>query len=664
LNNRINNYNIVVCFIATFMAITCVQGQSSLDLPYRHSLFPGKNAQTNSDNSQNVANEQTQASEAESPQEELKPYGYEFFRSVATLEDLKAGELMPSDYRLGPGDRLGLYLVGKAQEQFDVIVNVEGKVYLPPAGVFAVQGLTIDEFRRLLYKKLAPYFSNYDVEVMLISPKSVRVAVVGDVRAPGKYTLSSLNTVMDAVIRAQGPTERGSLRDIQLFRKDTLYARFDLYDFLLLPKNHQDVYLQSGDRIFVPIAKSWVAVEGEVNRPAIFELNPNRVEHLADVIKMAGGFNDQAYLDKVELSRIEPSGNRYVCYVDFNEIISAPNSPSNFELRNGDKIYVYSKLDQLPERVVWIHGEVRNPGMYDLEDNMRLSDLILKAGSLTRSAYTLEAEVAKIDPKQPAQFVRVDLKKLFNDHDVSQDVLLEDDDRVFIRRIPEWEVGPIVQVRGEVMFPGYYSIVKDSTTLSEILNKAGGFTKNAMIREASLVRRSSKLTIDKEFERLKAMTREEMSDLEYEYFVMKQNSEDVGRIVVDFYELMVLGDKSKDVVLENGDVIYVPKGPQIVGVTGRVAKPGGVIYKPGAKLSYYIDRAGGYSWDADKRRTKVIKATGEILDDEDVDEFVPGDQVWVPRKADHDYWQVFRQTMLVAAQVATIYLVIETARSR
>jgi protein involved in polysaccharide export with SLBB domain len=130
---------------------------------------------------------------------------------------------------------------------------------------------------------------------------------------------------------------------------------------------------------------------------------------------------------------------------------------------------------------------------------------------------------------------------------------------------------------------------------------------------------------------------------------------------VDFDQLVIKGDRTQDVKLMDGDVIVIPETPRVVLVTGCVGKPGGVVYRDGEKLSYYIAQAGGYSWDADGRRSKVIKVTGEIKDDEDVDSFMPGDRIWVPRKAEHDYWQIFRDIMMVAGQVATIYLVIHTA---
>ena len=165
---------------------------------------------------------------------------------------------------------------------------------------------------------------------------------------------------------------------------------------------------------------------------------------------------------------------------------------------------------------------------------MHLSDLILKAGSLTRKAYMIEAEVAKIDPGQPTKFLKINLQNLSNGTNGHSDILLDEDDQIFIRQIPQWQVGLTVELRGEIMFPGKYSIVKDSTHLSEILDKAGWFTDIAFLQEAVLIRPKSRLKFDKEFERLTEMRREEMSDLEYQYFVMRQNTSDISEIVVDF----------------------------------------------------------------------------------------------------------------------------------
>lgn len=567
----------------------------------------------------------------------------------------------PDSYRLGPGDKLGIYLSGKIKQDFEVIINVEGKIYIPTIGLLAVKGMTMDEFRSFLTNKIAQFYDNFVVDVLLIEPKSVQIAVVGEVKQPGKYLLTALNTVIDAVMSAGGPTEKGSLRNIQLYRDGNLVRLVDLYEFLLKPQYTDSNFLALGDRIFVPLIQAKVYTAGELNRTMAFELKADAAERLSDVIDLAGGFTEYAFISKIEVSRVQPDGERQVRYIDFNEIISNYDHPSNVILKNDDRIHVFSKLDQLNERLVYIHGEVKRPGEYVLEDNLRLSDLILKAGNLNRNAYMLEAEVAKVDPKTPTEFIKVDLQKLLNEHDSTSDIALEEDDRVFIRQIPEWDVGPTVELKGEVMFPGIYSINEDQTTLSEIMNNAGGFTAEALIREAKLIRKSAKITIDKEYERLKQMSRGELSESEYQYLVMKENTQDIGQIVVDFYKLMMKNDSSEDVLLEDGDVIVVPKKPNVVYVTGRVSKPGGVLFVPDKKFKYYLERAGGATWDAQVNKSKITKVSGEILDDEDVDDFRPGDIIWVPRKPDRDWWEVFRQMIAVAAQVATVYLVIDRA---
>ncbi|MBN1153343.1 SLBB domain-containing protein [candidate division KSB1 bacterium] len=587
-------------------------------------------------------------------------FGYDLFQREFPHTNF-ANAFFPDQYLLGPGDRIGIYLSGKIQQDFNVIVNVEGKIHIPTVGVLHVKDRTLQDFKNYLRGQLSRFYDNFRVDVMLIEPKPIQVAVVGEVNQPGKYLLTALNTVIDAVTNAGGPTQQGSLRNIELYREGRFIESIDLYDFLMRPEPVDSLFLSSNDRVFVPLSKAKVMVEGEVRRPMLFELNPNKQERVTDIIQLAGGFTDYAFLSRIEVSRMKDNGNRAIIYLDYHDILENTDHASNVVMQNDDRITIYSKLDQVHKRVVYIHGQVNKPGEYELEDNLRLSDLILKAGSLTRSAYLLEAEVAKVDPKQITTYIKVNLHELFDEHDVSQDILLEEDDRVFIRQIPEWQVGPIVEIRGEMMFPGIYSITKDSTKLSEILKKAGGFTDEALIREAKLIRQSAKITIDKEYERLQQMSRDEMTETEYQYLVMKENTSDIGQIVVDFYKLMIERDMEEDVILEDNDQIIIPKRPNVVYVTGRVSRPGGILYVPNMKLNYYLEKAGGTTWDATKKKTKVTKVSGEILDDENVRYFEPGDIIWVPRKPDRDWWAVFRQTMAVAAQVATVYLVVERA---
>jgi len=598
------------------------------------------------------------------PQEEtLSIFGHSFFHSAQSIDRLRtfSGSMFPDDYRLGPGDRLGIYLLGKTQLNFDVVVNVEGKIFIPTVGVLFVTGLSISEFQDVLNRRLEKYYDNFSLNIMLIEPKQVPVTVVGDVERPGKYYLNSLNTVLDAVLVAGGPTRRGSLRNIHVYRQDSLFTVVDLYKFLMEGEAKQQVFLQPHDKIVVPLIEAIVSVRGEVKRPARFELKFGGKERLTDVLSLAGNFTDLAFKDKIEVSRLLANGERLVMYVDYQQIQNDVTNAANIVLKNDDHIQVFSILEQRYPKSVYIHGEVKRPGQYHFEENLHILDLLLKAGNLTRSAYMLRCEVAKVDPKAPTDILVIDLQQIMNNPSSSQNIILEEDDRVFIRRVPEWEVGPVIEITGEVQFPGMYAITEDSTTLFDIMTQVGGFTDEALVREASLVRRSSSITIDKEYERLKQLTRDQMSDTEYEYLVMKQNNQDIGRIVVDFFRLCIRKDMTEDVLLEDGDFIHVPKAPKVVYVTGRISRPGGVVYVPGKNINYYIKKAGGVTWDARKRSTKVTKVTGEIMDDEDISDLQPGDIIWVPRRPDRDWWELFRYTIAVVAQLATVYIVVDSA---
>jgi protein involved in polysaccharide export with SLBB domain len=594
---------------------------------------------------------------------ELSIFGHNLFALPEGLrrEAMGGGMMFPGNYRLGTGDRLAIYLLGKIQQNFDVIVNVEGKIFIPTVGVFYVADLTISEFQTFLEKRLAKYYDNFSLSLMLIEPKHIPVMVVGDVNRPGKYFLNALNTVLDAVILAGGPTSNGSLRNIQVHRQDRLIITIDLYQFLMKGDFQSEMFLQQYDKILVPLIEDIVTINGEVKRQAKFELRLGGNERLSDLIYLAGGFKDLAYLDRIEISRMRANGEREVFYVDYNEILESDSCQSNFLLKNNDRVHVFSILEQTHPKYVYIHGEVKLPGKYSLEENLHVRDLILKAGNLTRSAYILECEVAKIDPKTPTRFNKINLQEILTNSQSRDNILLEEDDRLFIRQIPEWEVGLTIEVTGEVQFPGKYAITKDSTTLGEIIEKAGGFTAEALIRDASLIRRSSKITIDKEFERLKQLTRDQLSDTEYQYLVMRQNSQDIGQIVVDFYKLCIRKDKSEDVILEDGDIINVPRAPRVVYVTGRIGKPGGILFSPREDIKYYLKKAGGTTWDAKARGIKVVKVTGEIIDDENVKKLEPGDIIWVPRKPDRDWWEFFRQTIAIVAQLATVYIVLDRA---
>ncbi len=559
---------------------------------------------------------------------------------------------LPANYLLGPGDVLGIYLLGKSQQEMQLTVAADGKIYLPAAGVVEVSGRTLDQARTVINGALAKVFGGYDLQIILISPKIVSIDIAGDVKKPGRYALSALNTVLDALSSAGGISPLGSLRHVQLVRTGAPPQTIDLYRFILQQASRDDFFLQSGDRIFVPPAQSWAALMGEVMRPGIYELGTQPLT-IEDAINLAGGIAPLADLHIVELSRLDSAGARASEAID---LAQAGKSP----LRHGDRVRVYSKLQNVRPSTVSIFGEVREPGAFPFEKGLRVDDLIQKAGGLTRFAHLAEAEIARIDPGAAPKIIKFPIEKLANG-DTLANPMVHEDDQVFIRRIPDWNLGPLVEIRGEVQFPGKYPIARDRTTLREVIALAGGFTPRALLREARLLRPNINSQVKQGAAMTDSIPPERLTKAEYEDFVMRRDLASLNQVSVNFHKLFAAGDRAYDVILQSNDLITVPRTDSLIYVSGRVGLPGGVPFVAGKDVGYYISKVGGTTHDAVRSKTKVIRASGEVIDDDDAGRLEPGDAVWVPRKGDRSRWDTFRDIITVLAQLATIYVVIDRA---
>ncbi|MDZ7371245.1 MAG: SLBB domain-containing protein [candidate division KSB1 bacterium] len=588
-------------------------------------------------------------------------FGFQLFSAADVSSAPFQNRAALQNYPLGPGDELVIFMGGRVQQQQRLQVGSDGQLFLPTVGILPVTDLTIAELRAKLDERLRRIYSGYSLEIMLAAPKKISVWVAGEVVRPGLQTSGGFSFASDFIAQAGGPTDLAALRDVQIYRADTLFARIDLYDLILRPASVPEIFLRNGDRIFVPVVSSTVQIEGEVQRPAVYELNPQKSERLSDLIALAGGFTAYADRRNILVSRLSTDGRRAAfacCLAD--ECVGESSDPL---ILDQDRITVFSILAQTPRDSVRIHGDVAAPGAFPFEKGMRISDLVRLAGGLNRSAFLLEADLARISPHQSLLKQKINLEAALAG-DEAADLPLAPNDHLFVRRLPGWHTGQMVQVVGEVKFPGFYPIVEDSTTLFQVIQAAGGFTDDALIREMRLVRERKVMVEDKEYLRLRNMSRTDMSESEYEYFVMKQNTGEVNEVVVDYYRLFAKKDLAEDVRLKHGDVIHVPKRPDVVYVSGRVSNAGGVPYQSGAPVRYYIQKAGGFTWDADSRRAKVIKVNGEIKSLNSINTLEAGDRIWVPRKKEVNYWQAFRDLVMVMGQLAAVYLVIQTAKSK
>ncbi len=291
---------------------------------------------------------------------------------------------VPPDYRLNPGDELRIGLTGSVQaSNLRLLVDAEGKVFIPRVGAVTVGGVRYGDVRSVLARAISRQYRAFDVAVTIGRLHGITVYVTGFAQTPGSYTVSSLSTLINAVLVAGGPSAGGSFRSIQLKRDGQLVANFDLYDLLLKGDKSADAILHDGDVIYIAPAGAQAAVIGSVNNEAIYEARPN--ETVEDFLLYAGGVDtvaDDARALVLDPLKLDGTGWQEV----------TPAQAKTELVRRGEVIRVLSgvgiarPLDQQAV-LVTVSGEVAHPGHYYLRPGTRLADVVGQAGGLTARAY-------------------------------------------------------------------------------------------------------------------------------------------------------------------------------------------------------------------------------------------------------------------------------------
>jgi polysaccharide export outer membrane protein len=300
---------------------------------------------------------------------------------------------------------------------------------------------------------------------------------------------------------------------------------------------------------------------------------------------------------------------------------------------------------------VQISGEIIYPAIYEYREGETVLDLIKLAGGFTYKARKDSIELVKfIDDgeKQISNYYSYDSLK-------GNNVVLQNKDHLMVRQIPEYFIDYYVRVDGYVKYPGWYKISKDSTTLKEIIENAGGFLEEASLTEASVSRKMEVQEVDPEYERLKLIPTDKMTEDEYDYFKAKSR-QSTGVVIVDFVRLFQDNDLTENIVLRKGDIINIPQKKDYIIMLGQFVNPGKIIFDSTLTVEDYINLAGGFGWRALEGDVRVIKAkTGEWIDaDEDV-LLQPGDTIWAPEEPPGPkFWTVFTDVLTVVAQVAVI----------
>ena len=672
-----------------------------------------------------------------------KLYGFNIFNNPNVSFETSLKIPTPKNYILGTDDELLIDINGFSEEHYNLPITSEGYIKVPKVGNIFVSGITIEDAKRRIVDRLSKIYvglrsyngssPNTTATVSLGSIRTIRVSILGDVVAPGTYSLSSLSRVMNALYLSGGPNENGTFREVKVIRDRKLIAQVDLYDLLTTGNLRQNISLQDQDIIQVGSYKSRVEIKGQIKKPAIFENLPNesleriiaeygngflpdayrqvlkvqrftdkelklidlnsdllssfypksgdiitvekiltdRIENavtldgavfrggkysindnptLTKVIKRAEGFKQDAFLNRISITRLRDDLTKENISVNYNDIVSGKTP--DIALHREDIITVYSVLDLMETYTVRIQGEINLKGTAPIAPavtsgstgvsdtpttsavsetpigsfpyikNMTVEDLIQKAGGLKESAATGRIEVirrkkniGKDDPSQITSTIGEKFNFSINNdlsiNETASKFILEPFDEVFVRSSPNYEKQQFVSIEGQVVFPGVYALERKDEKISEILKRVGGLNAQAYPRGATLIRKFkiTKQEADRKRAQLNDLN-DNTSGVTVKVEEVKEETEE--SIGIDLVKALENPESIADMLLQDGDIIRIPKEPQTVRMQGEVLYPTSTRFLDGMSFKHYISEAGGFTEMSARRRSYIIYANGSV----------------------------------------------------
>jgi hypothetical protein len=574
----------------------------------------------------------------------------------------------PKNYQLGPDDELNIDIFGNALDNYKVKVSTEGTIRILNLSPIYVNGLSIESATerivgrlRQLYQGINLPGSGVSAQITLGNIRSIKVTITGEVTKPGTYTVSSLSTIFNALYAAGGPSENGSFRNIRVIRDNKIVKILDLYDFLLRADQKDNIRLQDQDVIRIAEYETRVEVSGEVKRPMIFEVEKN--ENLKDVLRFAGGFTDRAYTYTIGLKRntareqklmnisqdevatfipqrgdrfkvgeilerfenrvtikgsvfregdfaIEPGVNTVkelinkaeglredafmnratisrqkedndltIIAFDLGKLMKG--EIADIPLKREDIITIRNLKSLREKRIITIEGEINKPGKFDFVDGLTIADVIVLANGFTDGASNAKIELSRrvkddttgLDKEQNVRIEEFEIDKNLKINTLDAKVLLQPFDKIYIHKSPRYENQKSVYVEGEINYPGAYTIKDKAQKITDLIKLAGGLKNGAFPKGATFSRDTTKIAID--------------------LSIILQNPA-----------------VTENILLLDGDHIFIPRELQTVKLSGELLNPISVAYRPNLSLKDYISQAGGLTDKAAKHKVFVRYANG------------------------------------------------------
>ena len=700
------------------------------------------------------------------PENDLKEtvFGREIFSNKNLSFEPDLNIPTPKNYILSAGDELLINVWGDSELNLKLKVSPEGTILIPNLGPVSVSGLTIETAENRIRQELGRIMStlsgntesgstdgaNTFVSVSLSQIRSIKVNIVGEVVAPGTYTLPSFATLFNALYAAGGVNEIGSLRGIKVYRNSKEVAKLDVYDYLLNGKYNTNIRLEENDMVIVSPYDQLAVVRGKVKRNRIFEMKKG--ETLSQLLNMAGGFTGDAYKKDVRIKR--KAGSRYQIatvtedkyptfammdgdsllvdsVIPFYEnrltVTGAVWRPGEYEL-NGTVHTVRQQVDQAaglkgdeftgraqitrlnpdftttviavdirgilsgtsPDIELKPEDQLNIPSLFDLREpytikisgavnyidtvlpyrnNLTVEDAIMMAGGLKESAATVNVEVARRikDTKtyentnrtaEVFNFALNDNLGLISTDGKKSDTVftLEPFDEVYVRFSPGYQEQQVVKVNGEITFSGDYVLAEKNSRLSDIITKAGGITPDAYVKGASLKRQ---LTED-EMRRLETLLQLSSNKQSRDSVALSlENIKDYS-VGIDLEKALANPGSAHDVVLRDGDALYIPQLQSTVKINGAVTYPNSVTYTNGMSVGDCLSQAGGYN-DIARKYPIVIYMNGKVATTKKCFIFFkrypkvePGCEIVVPTKTQRDRKTSLAEVLSIASSTTSM----------
>ena len=405
-----------------------------------------------------------------------KVFGRNIFNNKNLSFEPNMNIATPQNYRLGPGDAVYIDIYGASQKTVESTVSPDGFVTIEGYGPVQVSGLTVEQANARLRSTLGSRYSSSQIKLTVGETRSIMVNVMGEVKAPGTYTLSAFATVFHALYMAGGTNELGTLRNIKVYRNNRLVSVVDIYDYMLNGKLTGNVRLADNDVIVVGPYDCLVNITGKVKRPMWYEMKKN--ESVGTILKYAGGFTGDAYTKSVRLVR--KTGKEYSVFnVDEFDM-------SSFHLADEDSISVDSILPRY-SNMVEIKGSVFRPGMYQVGSDINsVRSLIEHAEGLKEEAFTARAVMHRMKADRTLEVIPVDVDGILSGK--VADMPLQPNDVLFIPTKQEMMEEQTITIHGEVNYPGIYKYASNET-LEDFVLQAGGLKNSASTVKVDVARR-------------------------------------------------------------------------------------------------------------------------------------------------------------------------------